>query len=230
MKYYIYSPIGRTASKRIFDPLSISIQEDVEDSARMSIPQSTDGRCVLMRGGQDNINYTGQSGIDILDSWENSIAVHSHNTDCMPSSASGWKFFLSARKRKCETVLSKLIVLKSGVAHPAKSSNRRDDFAPFTVSVDEFDAMMQDCIDGETAFFAKVNGLGVDPTIIYLEDTFAEIQQKLGHTFKSDADVHDTNTISNFTAEDYITNYQELRDRYDSNLSTYQTKFTSVAE
>ena len=231
MKYYIFSPLGRTGSKRIFDPLALKLNEEAEDSARFSIPKSTDDRCCLLRGNQENVNYIGADGIDILDTWSAPIATHSHNSDCMPTSNDDWKFFLSARRRKIDCVLSVLVARESHVLHPAAKDTRlKEGFGPFEADMDLVSSLMEDYIAEENAYVEKVKALGSEPIVIYMEDSFATVQEKLGISFKDDADVHDTFTISKLKAVDYVTNYDAIQSMYDENLTNYQSRFFTDTE
>lgn len=225
MKYYIYSPIGRTGSKRIFVPLTTAIKDEVEDSAHFAIPFQSN-TCSLMRGGQPNVEHDS----DILDTWENSVAVHSHSYNCMPSSSSDWTFVLSSRKRKVDAALSKLVAEESNVYHPVSIKNKKEGFGPFEVSQEDVDNLIEKHIAGENAFVEKVTAMGGTPVIIYMEDSFATVQEKLGKAFKDDADVHDIHTISNLKAVDYVTNYAEIQAAYDANLADYQARFFSDTE
>ena len=231
MKYYILSPLGRTGSKRIFDPLALKLNEEAEDSARFSIPKSTDDRCCLLRGNQENVNYIGADGIDILNTWSAPIAAHSHNSVCMPTSNDDWKFILSARKRKIDCVLSVLVARESHVLHPAlKDTKLKEGFGPFEADMDLVSNLMEEYIAEENAYVEKVRALGSEPIVIYMEDSFDTVQEKLGTSFKDDAGVHDTNTISNLKAVDYVTNYDAIQAMYDENLSDYQSRFFSDTE
>ena len=231
MKYYILSPLGRTGSKRIFDPLTVKLTEIAGDSARFSIPKSTDDRCCLLRAKEENVNYIGTEGIDILNTWSDPVAVHSHNSACMPTNNNDWKFILSARKRKIDCVLSLLVARESQVYHPAlKDVKMKEGFGPFEVTLDHVSSLMEDYIAEENAYVERVRALGAEPTVIYMEDSFATVQEKLGTSFKTDADVHDRNTISNLKAADYITNYDAIQAMYDENLADYQSRFFSDTE
>jgi hypothetical protein len=231
MKYYILSPLGRTGSKRIFDPLSLKLNLLAGDYKRFSIPKSTDDRCVLMDRDQENVNYIGADGIDILDNWPSPIAIHSHNSVCMPTSNDDWKFILSARKRKIDCVLSLLIARNSQVYHPAaKDTKLKEGFGPFEADMDLVSSLMEDYIAEENAYVEKVRALGSEPIVIYMEDSFATVQEKLGISFKDDADVHDTHTISNLKAVDYVTNYDAIQSMYDENLTDYQSRFFTDTE
>jgi len=225
MKYYIYSPIGRTGSKRIFVPLTTAIKDEVEDSAHFAIPFDSNV-CTLMRGGQPNEEHDS----DALDNWENSVAVHSHSHNCLPSSSSDWTFVLSSRKRKVDAALSKLVAQESNVYHPASVAKQKEGFAPFEASQEDVNTLIEAHIAGENAFIEKVTALGGTPVVIYMEDSFATVQEKLGRDFKDDADVHDTHTISNLKAVDYVTNYAEIQAAYDANLTDYQARFFSDTE
>lgn len=222
MKYYIYSPIGRTGSKRIFVPLCVAIADEVMTNAHFSV-NSGSTTCDLL--GTETRREQNSS---TLDTWENSIAVHSHSHECMPNSSSDWTFVLSSRRRKVDAALSKLVALKSGVNHPAK--NPREEFSAFEASQSEVDALIEEHIAGEAAFVEKVTALGGTPVVIYMEDSFDVVQTKLGKSFNDDAEVYDTNTRSNLTAIDYVTNYTEIQAAYDANLADYQSRFFSHTE
>jgi len=231
MKYYIFSPKGRTGSKRIFDPLSVKLNDRPPAFTRFSIPESSDDRCYLMRPDHDNVVYVGQDGIDMLDTWSSPIAAHSHNSACMPTSNDDWKFILSARKRKIDCILSGFVARESGVYHPSvKDTNLKEGFGPFEADMNLVSSLMEDYIAQENAYVEKVRALGSEPIVIYMEDSFDTVQEKLGISFKDDAGVHDTHTISNLKAVDYVTNYDAIQAMYDENLSDYQTRFFSDTE
>ena len=225
MKYYIFSPIVRTGSKIIFVPLSTAIRDEVGDSAHFSIAYGSN-TCTLLRGGEANENHDS----DILDTWENSVAVHSHSHECMPTSSSDWTFVLSSRKRKVDAALSRLVALESQVFHPLRLTNKKEDFAPFEVSQEDVTALIEEHIAKETAFVEKVTAMGGTPVVIYMEDSFTTVQEKLGKSFNEGAIVHDTNTISNLKAADYVTNYDAIQAMYDENLADYQSRFFSDTE
>lgn len=225
MKYYIYSPIGRTGSKRIFNPLADTIAAEVGDSSRFTI-HGDNARCTLLKWNQPNTEHD----ISILETWQNSVAVHSHNCECMPRVSSGWKFILSSRKRKIDAVLSKLVAKQSDIHHPTMTKNKREPLYPFEVSQLEVSVLLEKYIAGESAFVEKVKSLGAIPIVIYMEDSFDTVQEKLGISFKDDAGVHDTNTISNLKAVDYVTNYDAIQAMYDENLTDYQKRFYTETE
>jgi len=226
MKYYIYSPIGRTGSKRIFNPLADTITAEVGDSSRFTI-HGDNFRCTLLKRDQSNIEHD----ISILDTWQNSVAVHSHNCECIPRLSSGWKFILSSRKRKIDAVLSKLVAKQSDIHHPKQLTKRkREKLCPFEVSELEVSGLLEKYIAGEFAFVEKVKSLGAIPIVIYMEDSFDTIQEKLDKQFNKATFIHDIGTISNLKAVDYITNYDEIQAMYDENLTDYQKRFYTETE
>lgn len=228
MKYYICSPIGRTGSKRIV----FGLYETLNVSERMfiSLEGVYDENDPLFQGFKlytaPDVSdmYTDEEAIRVMNEWETPITLHSHNVNLLPTDPSGWKFILSTRKRKIDTVLSGLIAVKTGSTGPHQAIDK--DFEPFHVDVDTADRRMEEYVKRENNFCNNIKRLtGKLPTIIYLEDTWQTIQQKAGQQFTPEADHQDTFTISTHRAIDYITNYNEIQSWYDQRLQDYQLRF-----
>jgi hypothetical protein len=225
MKYYIYSPVGRTASKRIFESLASTISIQNEDTSRFSI--GADGTTYLLKAEQEAVTYEKSSAISVLSNWENSVAVHSHNFEVLPSD-SDWTFVLSARKRKIDTVLSRLLALESHSVHP--SIPTKPGFSSFEISSDKVEALIEECIEKENAFVDAVRALGKEPIVVYLEDSYQAIQDKINFDFDSSVHGQNTFTISKLKAADYVTNYNELQSNYDTKVEDYASRFFSETE
>lgn len=229
MKYYICSPIGRTGSKRIVFGLHKSLK--LTERMFISIEGVYDENNHLFQGfklfrspSAVSDMYTDEQAIQVMNEWETPITLHSHNVNLLPTDTSDWKFILSSRKRKIDTVLSVLIAGKTGSSGPHQSIDK--DFQPFHVDVDIVDRWMEEFIKRENTFFDNIKRLiGKNPTVIYLEDTWQVIQKKVEQQFTPEAEYQDTVTISTHRAIDYITNYDELQSWYDERLQDYQLRF-----
>ena len=228
MKYYICSPIGRTGSKRIV----FGLYETLNVSERMfiSLEGVYDENNPLFQGFKlytaPDVSdmYTEDEAIQIMNEWETPISLHSHNVNLLPTDTSDWKFILSSRKRKIDTVLSGLIAAKTGSYEPTTTID--EDFQPFEADLDIIDRWMEEYVKRENNFFNNIKRLtGNPPTVIYLEDTWQTIQQKLGYQFTEESKSQDTLTKSTHRAIDYITNYNEIQSWYDKKLQDYQLRF-----
>jgi len=225
MKYFIYSPIGRTGSKRIFDPITETCCNEADNRTRYSLTYGTlwklgDGETVKIEGEADIVST--------LDNTGDPIAVHSHNDIILPTDAEPWTFILSGRKRKIDSVLSRLLANKSGSSHPMKSA--KEGFEAFEADLEEVDSLIEYYIEKEYEFVNSVKALGKEPVVVYMEDDFATLQEKVGVQFDESLAVHDTHTKSIYKAVDYITNYDAIQAMYDENLSDYQSRFFSDTE
>jgi hypothetical protein len=228
MKYYICSPIGRTGSKRIVFGLHKSLK--LTERMFISLEGMYDENNPLFQGFKlytfpDVSNmYTDEQAIRVMNEWEKPITLHSHNVNLLPTDPSGWKFILSTRKRKIDTVLSGLIARKTGSSGPHQAIDK--DFEPFHADVDAVDRWMEEYVKRENAFCNNIKILTGKPARkIYLEDNWKTIQQKVGQQFTPEAEHQDTHTISTHKAKDYITNYEEIQDRYDQRLQEYKLRF-----
>ena len=85
---------------------------------------------------------------------------------------------------------------------------------------------MEEYVKRENNFCNNIKRLtGKLPTIIYLEDNWQTIQQKIGQQFTPEADHQDTLTKSTHRTIDYITNYNKIQSHYDKKLQNYQPRF-----
>ena len=229
MKYYICSPVGRTGSKRIV----FGINETINKKERIFISPGglSDENGPVFHGfklytshssSSASSNYTDSQAIQIMDAWETPVTVHSHNVNVLPTDPTDWKFILSSRKRKIDTVFSGVLASKTGSYDPSTTIEK--DFQPFETDLDTVNLWMEDFVNRENIFFDKILQLtGQLPTVIYLEDTWQTIQEKVGLEFKSDA--QDTSTKSKHKPIDYITNYDEILSWYEERLQDYQLRF-----
>lgn len=228
MKYYICSPVGRTGSKRIVFGLNTTLKS----SERMFITPGklSDENDPLFKGfklytAPDVFNtYADDEAIRLMDEWETPITLHSHNVNVLPTDPSGWKFILSSRKRKIDTVLSGVISAKTGSYSPNDPID--EDFQPFEADLRTIDIWIEMFLERENTFFDNIKRLtGKNPTVIYLEDTWQTVQQKLGQQFTEESKIQDTVTKSKHRAIDYIKNYDEIQSWYDERLQDYQLRF-----
>lgn len=229
MKYYICSPIGRTGSKR----LVFGLYEALQSKERMyiSLPGIHITENIYYQGfklftspGKSD-NYTEEEAVYIMDEWESPITLHSHNVNMLPTNPNDWKFILSTRKRKLDTVLSILMAERTKSTDPTHLVD--ENFAPFEVSLDTVFKWMDRYLERENCFIKNVIALtGKTPTIVYLEDSWQQSQQKIGLQFvDAKSNVHEFYTKSTHTAKKYITNYEDLQVYYNSRLAYYQTNF-----
>jgi len=230
MKYYICSPIGRTGSKRIV----FGLHHSLKASERMFIslegvydennPVYQGFKLYTSPDSDMSDMYTDEQAIQTMNDWTSPITLHSHNINLLPTDPSGWKFILSTRKRKIDTVLSGIMVGKTGSTSPQEAIDK--DFKPFHAEVDRVDKWMEEYAKRENNFCNNIKRLtGKLPTIIYLEDNWQTIQQKAGQQFTPEADHQDTFTISTHKAKDYIINYNEIQDRYEQRLQEHKLRF-----
>jgi len=228
MKYYICSPIGRTGSKRIV----FGLHETLKASERMfiSLEGVYDENNPLFQGFKlytapyVSDMYTDEEAIRVMNEWETPITLHSHNVNLFPTDPSDWKFILSSRKRKIDVVLSGLISGKTGSSGPHIPID--EDFQPFEADLDKIDRWMEEYIKRENNFFDNIKRLTAkNPTVIYLEEHWGIVQQKVGYQFTEESKSQDTLTKSTHRAIDYITNYDEIQSWYDERLQDYQLRF-----
>lgn len=224
MKYFIYSPIGRTGSKRIFDPIAQTCHNEVDDNTKYSL---TYGGLWKMGNGE-TVKIEGDAIVPELNNTGDPIAVHSHNDIILPTDAEPWTFILAARKRKIDAVLSRLLTNNNGSAHPRLPV--REGFEAFEADLEEVDSLIEYYIEKENEFVNSVRELGKEPVIVYMEDDFATLQEKVGVQFNERLNVHDTHTKSIYKAVDYITNYETIQENYDENLTDYQNRFFTETE
>lgn len=230
MKYYVCSPIGRSGSKRVV----FGLYETLQANERMFI--SFEGvyyednhlfqgfKLYRDRDSYDSDMYTNEQAIQVMNDWETPIVLHSHNVNLLPTDPTGWRFILSTRKRKIDTVLSVLLAGEAKSYSPHEPVS--DDFQPFEADIEKVDLWMETLIERENNFFNNIRSLtGKIPNVIYLEDTWQVLQQKAGIQFSPEAEHQDTYTISTIKAKDYITNYDEIQARYEEKLQDYQLRF-----
>lgn len=219
--------MGRTGSKRIVFGLNMTL--NVGERMFISLEGVYDENDPLFQGFKlytapdVSDNYTDEEAIQIMNDWETPITLHSHNVNLLPTDPSDWKFILSSRKRKIDTVLSGLIAGKTGSYEPTTSVK---DFQRFEVNLDTIDRWMEEYVKRENNFFDNIKRLtGKPPKVIYLEDTWQTIQQKVGQQFTEESKSQDTLTKSTHRTIDYITNYNKIQSHYDKKLQDYQPRF-----
>jgi len=222
MKYYVLSPMGRTGSKRIVSPLAEAIRID-KDYTRFFI---NDGVLGILNPNKETQYHT--DGDIILNQWKSPIVAHSHTPSIMPTEGFDWHFILSARKRKIDSVLS-YIMSKQCIETLGIHTDDviPEKIVPFSIGVSEVDNYLEKYILFENEYLKKVNGLNKRVTIIYLEDDFDTVEYKLGVQFKIKSAHFDKSTISKAKPCDFITNYTELVEFYDTNISKYNDRFVS---
>ena len=215
--------MGRTGSKRIVNPLAGAIRINF-DYTRIFI---RDDKLFVLNPNQQDKEYT-ENAVNVLDEWKNPIVVHSHTPHIMPSDSNDWQFILSARKRKIDSVLSFIMsrhyVETLGIHTDDVTSEK---IVPFSISLKEVESYLEQYILFENEYLKKVNDLNKGVTIIYLDDDFDTVQHKLGVQFKTFSTHFDKSTISKVKPCDFITNYTELVEFYDNNISKYRDRFVS---
>ena len=223
MKYYVLSPMGRTGSKRIVNPLAGAIRINF-DYTRIFI---RDDKLFVLNPNQQDKEYT-ENAVNVLDECTSPIVVHSHTPHIMPSDSNDWQFILSARKRKIDSVLSFIMsrqyIETLGIHTDDVTSEK---IVPFSISLKEVESYLEQYILFENEYLKKVNDLNKGVTIIYLDDDFDTVQHKLGVQFKTFSTHFDKSTISKVKPCDFITNYTELVEFYDNNISKYKDRFVS---
>jgi hypothetical protein len=223
MKYYVLSPMGRTGSKRIVNPLAGAIRINF-DYTRIFI---RDDKLFVLNPNQQDKEYT-ENAVNVLDECTSPIVVHSHTPHIMPSDSNDWQFILSARKRKIDSVLSFIMsrqyIETLGIHTDDVTSEK---IVPFSISLSDVESYLEQYILFENEYLKKVNDLNKEVTIIYLEDDFDTVQHKLGVQFKTFSTHFDKSTISKVKPCNFITNYTELVEFYDNNISKYKDRFVS---
>lgn len=223
MKYYVLSPMGRTGSKRIVNPLAGAIRINF-DYTRIFI---RDDKLFVLNPNQQDKEYT-ENAVNVLDECTSPIVVHSHTPHIMPSDSNDWQFILSARKRKIDSVLSFIMsrqyIETLGIHTDDVTSEK---IVPFSISLKDVESYLEQYILFENEYLKKVNDLNKGVTIIYLDDDFDTVQHKLGVQFKTFSTHFDKSTISKVKPCDFITNYTELVEFYDNNISKYRDRFVS---
>jgi len=223
VKYYVLSPMGRTGSKRIVNPLAEAIRINF-DYTRIFI---RDNKLFVLNPSQQDKQHN-ENAVTVLDEWKNPIVVHSHTPHIMPSDGNDWYFILSARKRKLDAVISFIMsrqyVETLGIHTDDVTSEK---ILPFSISLSDVESYLEQYILFENEYLKKVNDLNKTVTIIYLDDDFDTVQHKLGVQFKTFSTHFDKSTISKVKPSDFIANYTELVEFYDNNISKYKDRFVS---
>jgi hypothetical protein len=158
---------------------------------------------------------------------QNSIPDHTvmHSHGCFSASENGWKNILVSRKNKLEITMSQMIAMKSGVWQNMKGEkiqkftkglaalNTNNIDEPFVFPEFAYLESLKQLEAAELAFIKSVRkSTGKDPIIIYLEDSLEEKSRKI----RLDLTVTEsTPGISVRRPEDYILNYDELKEVYD---------------
>lgn len=215
--------MGRTGSKRIVNPLAGAIRINF-DYTRIFI---RDDKLFVLNPNQQDKEYT-ENAVNVLDECTSPIVVHSHTPHIMPSDSNDWQFILSARKRKIDSVLSFIMsrqyIETLGIHTDDVTSEK---IVPFSISLKDVESYLEQYILFENEYLKKVNDLNKGVTIIYLDDDFDTVQHKLGVQFKTFSTHFDKSTISKVKPCDFITNYTELVEFYDNNISKYRDRFVS---
>ena len=224
MKYYVLSPMGRTGSKRIVNPLAGAIRIN-SDNTRIFI---RDNKLFVLNPDQPDKQHT-ENAVNVLDEWKNPVVVHSHTPYIMPSEGNDWHFILSARKKKIDSVLSFLLSmhLVQTLGLHTDDVYQISEITPFKIDISRVEDYLERYIAYENDFLKKVNDMNKKINIIYLEDSFEIIQSKLNLQFKMTSMHFDTSTISKVKPCDFITNYTELVEFYNNNILKYQDRFVS---
>lgn len=230
--------MGRTGSKRIVNGIHDTLKQHDEYLKKMFISFEGTHRenDIFYQGFQlltlESINVTGESysdedAVTLMNEWETPITLHSHNSNLLPSDPTDWKFILSSRKRKIDVIFSLLMMEKTGSSGPHEPV--KDKFKRFRADPDKVERYLEEYIRRENNFINNVTALtGKPPTIIYLEDTWQMVQQKAGHQFYDIAAPRDTNSISTHRAEQYVTNYKSIKNKYEKNLNDYKNRFMTA--
>ena len=228
MKYYVYSPLGRTGSIRVLHYInsrdralaiskSFHSHHDEKYGAHVFRIKKSQSEIVEK---EEKLDYT---VVDNLKHWifpkelsdlvPDSVAMHSHT--CMWAKDNDWTHILTTRKDKTELAMSLMIADRSGdwLAIP---NDKKSDIKPFKLDTRHYLFCLKLCEGREQAFLKGVKkDTGKDPIIIYLEDTRKEIEEKLGMKIAEKSFMEREKHISSRRPKDYILNYDELKEVYD---------------
>lgn len=184
MKYYVYSPIGRTGSRRICSLLTNQTLPCAPWSAlKEGLVRYPDERVY-----RNNIPR-------ILGNLEDNTVVHAHGL-FLPSDMDNWTFILSKRKDVVRQTVSAHIGSMIGY-------NPEDNLeSPITIEKQDVLRFARELEENYKKFESMVD----EYITIYLEDSVEEISEKLGVKLHRR---RDKDYISNNDYSKLVTNYEE---------------------
>lgn len=241
MKYYIYSPLGRTGSTRLVyllgpnrpRPATLELNTHYDGaSKRYAMYQSKtfsdkDNTITtfLERYPRSDIfdgkvlEHTPVIFPKKYENIPNGCIVHSHT--CMWPTSENWVYILSSRKNKTEMPMSLAIAAATGYWN-AKDEPDMDPMMfggkdePFTLRSDWYYKQLKQCEARELAFIKGVKeNTGKEAVIVYQEDTVEEIDAKIGPLHPSSNLINNKLKLSARRPKDYILNYEELKEIHD---------------
>lgn len=235
MKYYVYSPLGRTGSIRLLYyinsslngvlaldralAISKSFQSHHDDKYGAHVFRIKDSHSEIVEK-EEKLDYTVVDNVkhwifpkELSDLVPDSLAMHSHT--CMWVKDNDWTHILTTRRDKTELPMSLVIAVSSG-DWKADPDDKKSDIKPFELHATGYLDMLKQCEARERAFLKGVKkDTGKDAIIIYLEDTRKEIEEKLGMKISEKSFMEREKHISSRRPKDYILNYDELKEVYD---------------
>lgn len=234
MKYYVYSPIGRTASIRLLHYIDLREGSPILQEPAISTPTSYQSaynseygvhvfKCVevgtKIPRKEEKLDYIVADNVkqwiftkELTDLVPDGACVHSHT--CMWAKYNDWTHILSTRRDKTELPMSLEIAIRSGdwTADPDYKTNRK----PFEMSTERYLFLLKRCERRERAFLKGVKkDTGKDAVKIYLEDTPKEIEEKLGIKIPEQVINDREIRISSLRPNEFILNYEELKEVYN---------------
>lgn len=193
MKYYVYSPSGRTGSKRVLFFLR---------------GFKTPHEYTIMSETETNINgvSTTTTKTDIKQKLNTSVdgtVVHSHSL-VLPDNLDDWTIILTERKSKAEQIMSGQIAYRiPGGFSPVDPSITCE---PFSLDKNTVTYLLTSIKNKYQKFYETVDSY----VLINMEDSVEEIGKKITLRYPEEITEADTITKSNHHYKDIIINYKEV--------------------
>jgi len=193
MKYYVYSPNGRTGSKRVlFFLRGFRIPHEYTIISEKEI--------------HSNGAYITTTNEDIkrrLNTSADGAVIHSHSL-VLPDNLDDWTIILTQRKSKAEQIMS------ASIAHRLPGGFDKVDPSikcePFSLDKKTVSHRLLSIKEAHKKFYNTVDSY----VTINMEDSVEEIKEKIPLKYPDEIDKADINSKSNHNYRDIITNYKEV--------------------
>ena len=188
MKYYVFSPRGRTGSKRIVGLLSGKYKFTIMNNEFF----------------KDNRKDVSRQ----LNNAKDGDVVHSHFL-LLPKNLEDWTIILTQRKSKAEQIMS--FAISEKLLDGYNVGRFSQTIEPFSLDEETVKAELEKIKNGYQKFYNTMNVLNKSYVTIDMENTLEEISEKL--PIKHDKEIAsklDVRHKSKHNYKDIITNYQEI--------------------
>lgn len=193
MKYYVYSPCGRTGSKRVLSflrsfktPHEYTIMSETE----------TNNKGVSTTTTKKDIKQRLNTSVD-------GTVIHSHSL-VLPDNLDDWTIILTKRKSKAEQIMSGQIACRLpggfGVVDPSITCE------PFSIDKNTVTLFLSSIKTKYQEFYETVDSY----VLINMEDSVEEIGKKIPLRYTEEITNADTKSKSNHHYKDIIINYKEV--------------------